>query len=317
MTIIVPDNFHVKSELEERRIVCIPKGRADKQDIRPLRIGILNIMPHAQNYEFSLLFALGRSIIQIEPVWIRFENHAYKTTNRIHLESQYVTFAESVREQRLDGLILTGAPVEHLPYEDITYWDELNTILEYAKEHVPSTLGICWGALALAKNIGIEKEMYDKKLFGVFELTNLNHHHEVTGEMDDVFWCPQSRHAFIPDVKMEDAEKRGDINLLAHSEETGYVIFESSDKKFLMHLGHMEYDAERLISEYERDLDSGRDDVQAPVNLDVNNPVNRWRSSGIEFFTQWIKYVYLETPFCQPPVEFVSSKNKSTKKTGI
>jgi len=310
MTIIVPDNFHVKSELEEKRIVCIPRARADQQDIRPLRIGILNIMPQAQDYEFSLLFALGRSIIQIEPVWIRFENHSYKTTNRIHLENQYVTFAESVRKQHLDGLIITGAPVEHLPYEEITYWDELNSILEYAREHVPSTLGICWGALALAKNIGLEKEMYDEKLFGVFELTNLNHNHEITGEMDDVFWCPQSRHAGIPDAELEAAANRGEVNLLAHSKDTGYVIFESADKKFLMHLGHMEYDADRLISEYNRDVNSGRSDVPDPLNLDVDKPVNRWRSSGIEFFTQWIKYVYLETPYSKLPVEFVASENK-------
>lgn len=304
MTIIVPDNFHVKAELERRRIMCIPRASADKQDIRPLRIGILNIMPQAQDYEFSLLFALGRSIIQIEPIWIRLENHSYKTSNRIHLENQYVTFAEAVKDRHLDGLIVTGAPVEHLPFEDITYWKELNAILEYSREHIASTLGLCWGALALAKKLNIEKISYDKKLFGVFEITSLSKDHEVTGEMDDVFWCPQSRHAGLDDAVMEAAADRGEINLLAYAKETGYVIFESTDKKFLMHLGHMEYDAERLISEYKRDMANGRTDVEKPVNLDIEHPVNRWRSSGLEFFTQWIKYVYLETPFYKEPVEF-------------
>jgi homoserine O-succinyltransferase len=297
MTVILPKDYHAKEALEKRRISCKDFDQAIHQDIRPLRIGVLNIMPKAETYEYSLLFPLGRSIIQIEPIWIRLKNHTYKSTNAEHLEKLYVYFEDAIKQKHLDGLIITGAPVEEMAFEDVTYWKELTEILTYARKNIASTLGICWGGLAISKYLGINKIMFDKKLFGVFETKNLNSDHRITGEMDDVFYTPQSRHSGLKDSDLEKAQKDGIVNLLAYSQKTGYTIFESADQRFIMHLGHPEYDATRFVEEYERDLAKGRTDILPPENVDINNPINRWRGHCLEFFSQWIKYVYEETPF--------------------
>ena len=297
MTIIIPDDYHSKQALEERRILCIPEGKAAQQDIRALRIGILNIMPKAENYELNLLFPLGRSPLQIEPVWIRLHDHCYASSDHSHLDRVYVSFEEAVKEKHLDGLLISGAPVEQIPFEDVRYWSELEKILDYARKNIVSTVGICWGGLALAKALGIEKQTFESKLFGVFETQKLSSSHPITGEMDDVYWCPHSRHAGIPDSVLEQKEKEGLVNLLSHSQEAGYVIFESSDHRFLMHLGHMEYEAERLVEEYNRDVEAGLTSVQPPVNVNLQNPVNRWRAHNLEFFNQWVRYVYENTVY--------------------
>jgi homoserine O-succinyltransferase len=294
MTVVLPKDYHAREELERRRISCISHAQALKEDIRALRIGVLNIMPMADTYEFSLLFPLGRSVIQIEPVWLRLETHAYRSTDPRHLDSLYVTFGEAIARGGLDGLILTGAPVEEMPFEEVTYWPEVKNILAYARTTIPSTLGICWGGLALARFMGMEKVPFPKKLFGVFETRNIRRTHRITGEMDDVFWCPQSRFSGIPDEVLEQEQRKGTVTLLAHSEEAGYVIFESADRRFLMHLGHHEYEVGRLVEEYRRDVAKGRTDVEPPINLDLDNPVNRWRGQSLEFFAQWIKYIHEE-----------------------
>src|SRR5512147_134108 len=144
MTIILPENYHARQQLERTRVVCVAPEDAARQDIRPLRIGILNVMPKAETYEFSVLQALGRSIIQIEPLWIRLETHKYTSSNQDHIRALYVTFEEAVRRLPLDGLILTGAPVEEMPFEEVHYWGELTRILQYARRNVASTLGLCW-----------------------------------------------------------------------------------------------------------------------------------------------------------------------------
>ena len=297
MAIIIPENYHIQKALQERRVHCITPGRAEHQDIRPLRIGILNIMPQAESYEFNILFPLGRSIIQIEPVWLRLKTHTYRSSNKEHLDTFYHTFEEAIKHRGFDGIIVTGAPVEEIPFEEVTYWNEFTEILDYAHEHVASTLGICWGGLALAKYMGIEKVQYPDKLFGIYPLHNLDRSNRITGDLDDLFWCPQSRHSGIPDSVLKRKEQEGVVKLLAHSKETGYVIFESADEKFIMHLGHAEYRTQRLIEEYRRDMARGRADVSPPVNLDIENPQNIWRSSSQEFFLQWIKRVYLDTPY--------------------
>jgi len=297
MTVILPENYHVQKALEKRRVFCYTREQAQKQDIRPLRIGILNIMPKAEAYEFSLLFPLGRSIIQIEPVWIRLKSHSYSSSNLSHLDNYYITFEEAIRNRGFDGLLVTGAPVEEKEFEDINYWAEFTDILKYARENIVSTLGICWGGLALARHLGINKVVYKKKIFGVYEGKNLDREHPVTGELDDIFYSPQSRHAGIPDDLLKERETAGEVRLLAWSADAGYFIFESTDRRFLMHLGHPEYETERLIQEYRRDLEGGRTDVNPPVNLDTENPVNRWRSHSVEFFLQWLKDVYIRTPY--------------------
>ena len=296
MTIVLQKDYHAKTALEKGRILCITQDDALKEDIRALRIGILNIMPKAETYEFSLLHPLGRSVLQIEPVWIRLKTHEYTSSDQAHLEKLYVPFEEAA-EKHLDGLIVTGAPVEEIPFEQVSYWDEIKRILKYARNNVTSTLGICWGGLAIAKYLGIEKVMYPKKIFGVFQMTNLDREHPITGEMDDVFWCAQSRHSGVPDDVVELQRDKGNINPLAYSKEAGYTIFESTDQRFLVHLGHPEYEPRRLVEEYLRDQRQGRKDVTEPKNLDLNNPVNTWRGHRSEFFSQWIKYIHETTTY--------------------
>jgi homoserine O-succinyltransferase len=295
MTIVVPKDYHAIQALESSRVQCMTTEDALREDIRALRIGILNIMPRAETYEFSLLQPLGRSVLQIEPVWIRLKTHNYTSSDHSHLDKLYVSFEDAVARSHLDGLIVTGAPVEEIPFEDVTYWEEIKRILKYARKNVPSTLGICWGGLALAKFLGIDKTVYDRKIFGAFKTVNLNRGHRITGEMDDWFWCAQSRHSGINDDVLELERDKGNVQLLAHSEGAGYIIFESSDGRFLIHLGHPEYEPGRLIEEYRRDAAKGRDDVEPPKNVDMDNPVNLWRSHRTEFFTQWIKYLHEST----------------------
>jgi homoserine O-succinyltransferase len=179
----------------------------------------------------------------------------------------------------------------------VNYFDEIRRILRYARKNIPSTLGLCWGGLALAKFLGIDKTVSPTKIFGVFQTRNLNRNHRITGEMDDLFWCPLSSHSRIPDHVLEQAQAGGTVSLLAHSPEGGYVIFESADQRFLMHLGHPEYEPQRLIEEYRRDTKAGRDDVSAPANIDPNSPVNIWRGHRTEFFSQWIKYIHETVSF--------------------
>ncbi len=295
--VVVPKDYHIKTELENANIQCISQEQALKEDIRALRIGILNIMPQAETYEYSLLYPLGQSVIQIEPVWIRLKTHTYSSSDQQHLDSVYVTFQEAIKKEYLDGLLLTGAPVEEIPFEKVTYWDEILRILKYATHNIASTLGICWGGLALAKFLGIEKELFPRKIFGVYETRNLRPNHRITGNMDDIFYCPQSRHSGIADAVLEDARDRGIVILLAYAGEAGYTIFECPDHRFIMHLGHPEYEPERLVHEYLRDKKKGRTDVDPPVNLDIEHPLNRWRSHRTELFNQWIKYIHETTSY--------------------
>ncbi|KMQ49711.1 Homoserine O-succinyltransferase [Chitinispirillum alkaliphilum] len=295
MTIVLPGDYHGTGALKNGKIQCITQDEALREDIRALRIGILNIMPKAETYELSLLHPLGRSVLQIEPVWIRLKTHKYNSSNQSHLDKLYIPFEQAIAEQDLDGLIVTGAPVEEIPFDDVVYWPEVKEILGYAQKNIISTLGICWGGLALGKFLGLDKKCCRKKIFGVYKTYNLDRDHDVTGEMDDVFWCAQSRHSGISDTILEQERDRGNIHLLAYAENAGYTIFESRDKRFLVHLGHPEYEPDRLIEEYNRDILKGRKDVDPPKNIDLNNPVNTWRSHRIEFFSQWIKSIHEAT----------------------
>ncbi len=288
MAVILPTHY----PLLNRRISLLSEEQAQRADIRPLRVGIINVMPQAERYEYHLLYPLAKTIIQVEPVWIRLADHTYRSSDKNHLDRYYRRFEEANADRALDGLILTGAPIEQLPYDQVTYWEELSKILQYARAHIPSTLGICWGGLALAKLLGIEKVSYPMKIFGVYEARNLDRSHPITGDFDDVFACPQSRHSGIDDPVLEQAQRDGSVHLLAHADGAGYVIFESSDRRFLMHLGHPEYEAERIATEYWRDQQRGRTDVAAPTNYDLKNPMNRWRTNCLDFFTQWLRFLF-------------------------
>ena len=292
MTLIVRPDYHAVPILERNGIRWIPPAQAKRQDIRPLRIGILNIMPLGEKYEFNILHPLGLSVLQLEPIWIRLESHNYKSWEPKHVDDIYVTYEEAMRDQPLDGLILTGAPVETIDYEDVHYWEEIKTILSDARKNIPSTLGLCWAGFVMAYLEGVKKLNYDHKLFGVFELKNLAPDHPIMGELDDVFFCPQSRHAGMPDEAMEEASESGRLKLLAYGPEAGYSIFSTTDERFIAHTGHPEYNATRLAEEAKRD--HGNPEVPAPVNFDFNNPLNRWRSHRNIFFAQWVSYCYLK-----------------------
>ena len=292
MTLIVRPDYHAVPILERNGIRWIPPSQAKRQDIRPLRIGILNIMPLGEKYEFNILHPLGLSVLQLEPIWIRLESHNYKSWEPKHVDDIYVTYEEAMRDQPLDGLILTGAPVETIDFEDVYYWEEIKTILSDARKNIPSTLGLCWAGFVMAYLEGVKKLNYDHKLFGVFELKNLAPDHPIIGELDDVFFCPQSRHAGMPDEAMEEASESGRLKLLAYGPEAGYSIFSTTDDRFIAHTGHPEYNATRLAEEAKRDL--GNPEVPAPVNFDFNNPLNRWRSHRNIFFAQWVSYCYLK-----------------------
>ena len=290
MALILPRSYHKISSIEKNHISWIEPELAERQDIRPLRIGILNIMPLGKQYEFNLLHPLGLSPLQIEPIWIRLKSHSYRTWDLEHLKNLYVYWEEAMTPTPLDGLIITGAPVEHLPFEEVHYWKELVNLIEEAKLKCASTLGLCWAGFAMAYMAGVEKENFNKKLFGVYPMRSLVPSHSLMGTQDDEFFCPQSRHAGLPDIEMEKAEKKGKLRLLAHGEKVGYTIFETPDQRQLMHLGHPEYNVDRLISEMERDKKRG--DVPPPENFDLTKSNTSWRSHRNLLFQQWLWFCY-------------------------
>jgi len=290
VALIIPSNYHKIRDVEKNHISWIQPELAERQDIRPLRIGILNIMPLGKQYEFNLLHPLGLSPLQIEPIWIRLQTHTYKTWDLNHLNNHYMNWEEANIEKPLDGLIITGAPVEHLDFEEVNYWNELKSIIKEARNLCANTLGLCWAGFALAYLEGVNKQVFQKKLFGVYPLRSLVPGHPLMGTQDDEFICPQSRFAGLPDDEMEEAQKEGKLNLLAYGEKVGYTIFETSDQKQLIHLGHPEYTVHRIVSEISRDKEKGN--VPLPENFDMSISRTSWRSHRNLLFQQWLWFCY-------------------------
>ena len=220
MALILPRSYHKISAVERNRISWIEAKQAELQDIRPLRIGILNIMPLGKQYEFNLLHPLGLSVLQIEPIWIRLNSHAYKSWDQDHLNQLYVSWDEARSQGPLDGLIITGAPVEHLPFEQVTYWKELTKLIDEARQSCASTLGLCWAGFALAYMAGVDKISFERKLFGIYPMRSLVPGHPLMGTQDDKFLCPQSRYAGLLDSAMESAQRQGRLRLLAALQRT-------------------------------------------------------------------------------------------------
>ena len=299
MTLRLSPDYPLLDTFDRHHVNWISEEAAERQDFRPLYIGLLNIMPKAQEYEYNLLAPMGRSILQIVPIWIRLVSHAYRSSDHAHLDHHYIPFDWAQTVAALDGLVITGAPVENLGWDDITYWPELSRIIQVARQNGTLLLGICWGALALAKHLGLEKVVYPRKVFGIYPVRNLDtaHVHPIMSGLDDVFMCPQSRFSGIPDQTLEDAAAAGKIRLLARSDEVGYVIFDTPDGQITMHLGHQEYNSGRLLAEARRDI--GRADVPPAANFSPDTP-NTWRANRNEFFSAWIKHVYLTTPYRKP-----------------
>jgi homoserine O-succinyltransferase len=257
----------------------------------PVRIGVINIMPKLETYEPLLLGPLVRSAHAVDPVLIRLESHDYTSSDPSHLGRFYRPFADVIAEAPLDGLILSGAPVEELEFADVHYWRELSGILDYAKSNVKSTLGLCWGALALAHLVGIPKIVLPQKIFGVFENRVLDGRDPIMQGQRETFRCAHSRHSTIEDAELENAASDGRVRLLSHAKETGYSLFESTDRRFVMHLGHPEYLAERIAFEWKRDQTLGRDDVRPPHDFDPDAPVTSWHDHRESLFGSWIRFV--------------------------
>ena len=236
----------------------------------PIRIGIINIMPKLEAYEPNLLAPFAALPELVEPVFVRLDTHGYQSSDATHIERFYEPFDRAIARP-LDGLLLTGAPVEELAFEDVHYWRELASILQYARTSIASTLGLCWGGLALGALAGVEKVLFSKKLFGVFEDRPLT---PLLGPTS--FACAHSRHSGVDTRSIESAARRGDVRLLARGEETGYSVFETPDERLLAHLGHPEYEGERLVVEWDRDRALGRTDVSPPAHFDPRAPKTTW-----------------------------------------
>ncbi len=251
-----------------------------------VRIGIINIMPQLEGYEPSLLGPLARSGHDVEPVFIRLESHGYTSSDHATLDRFYRTFDDVSKDGPLDGLILTGAPVEELPFGEVRYWRELAEILEHARTNVQSTLGLCWGGMALGGVLGIEKTVFPRKLFGVYGNEALVPKHPL---VPSAFECAHSRHSGIEREELERAAHAGIVQLLSHGAETGYTMFETPDHRFIAHLGHPEYEGARLVFEWTRDRELGRTDVGPPHAFDVEAPVTRWRKHREGLFRSWVE----------------------------
>jgi homoserine O-succinyltransferase len=299
LPINIPKNLPAKEILEQENIFVMDEERAYSQDIRPLNIVILNLMPQKEKAETQLLRLLGNSPLQVNITFLRPETHETKTTSKYHLEQFYTTFPH-IRHRKFDGMIITGAPIEHLPFEEVTYWNELVDIMEWTKTNVTSTLHICWGAQAgLYYHYGIPKYMLPQKCFGIFEHSLEVKNVKLLRGFDDVFRIPHSRHT---DVLREDIEKVPELTILSVSEKAGVCLVVSNDGKQIFLTGHPEYDATTLKEEYERDLAKGLP-IQIPESYFPNDdptkePLNTWRSHANLLFVNWLNYyVYQETPY--------------------
>ena len=273
--------------------------RAITQDIRPLKILLLNLMPKKIETETQLSRLLGNSPLQVELELIHTKSHKSKNTSAEHLLAFYKTF-DDIKHKTFDGLIITGAPVENMPFEEVNYWDELCEIMEWSKTHVQSTFHICWGAQAgLYYHFGIEKKPLDKKMFGVFKHKADYKKSILLRGFDDEFMVPHSRHTT---VDVEDIKKVPEIKILASSEEAGVYAMATAEGRQIFITGHSEYDANTLANEYFRDLNEGKP-IEIPKNYfpddnPENEPVVTWRSHANLLYSNWLNYfVYQTTPY--------------------
>ena len=299
MPIKIPNDLPAVKTLNDENIFVMTEKRAITQDIRPLKILLLNLMPKKIETETQLSRLLGNSPLQVDLEFIHTKSHQSKNTSAEHLFTFYKTF-EDVKDKTVDGMIITGAPVEKLEFEEVEYWNELCEIMEWSKTHVHSTFHICWGAqAALYYHFGINKKPLEKKLFGVFE-------HKVDYKksilfrgFDDVFMVPHSRHTTID---AEDIKKVKELKILSTSKEAGVYAVSTKNGKQIFITGHSEYDADTLLNEYNRDVSQGLP-IEIPKNYFKNddpkkNPVVSWRSHANLLYSNWLNYfVYQTTPY--------------------
>lgn len=299
MPIIIPKKLPAYETLRSENIFVMNKLRAFTQNIRPLKILILNLMPNKIVTETQFLRLLGNTPLQIEITLLKTQSYTSKNTSQDHLTSFYKTF-DDIKEHSFDGLIITGAPVELLEFEHVDYWRELQDIMEFSKSNVTSTMHICWGSQAgLYYHYGIPKYNTEQKIFGIFDHKILNLKTKLTRGFDDEFLVPHSRNT---EVKREDIEKVPELEILAESEEAGICMVATKDRKQVFVSGHLEYDRDTLKDEYIRDLKKGKS-IHMPKNYfkddnPENNPVVTWRAHAHLLFYNWLNYcVYQQTPF--------------------
>jgi len=299
MPIKIPNELPAYRTLTEENIFVMTETRAMTQDIRPLHIAIVNLMPTKIDTETQLLRLLGNTSLQVETDLIRMESHESRNTSQEHLATFYKTFPE-IRSRNYDGMIITGAPVEHLPYEEVEYWRELCDIMEWSKTHVHSTFHICWAAqAALYYHFGIQKVPLEKKLFGVFPHRAERKNYILLRGFDDVFMAPHSRHTT---VRREDLDACPALKILASSEEAGVYAAATDNGRQIFVMGHSEYDPLTLEREYLRDKNAGLP-IEVPKNYypgddDSRYPMVTWRSHANLLYANWLNYmVYQTTPY--------------------
>ena len=299
MPIKISNELPAYKTLTDENIFVMTETRAITQDIRPLRIAIVNLMPTKIDTETQLLRLLGNTSLQVETELVKMQSHVSRNTSQEHLTAFYKTFPE-ICDQNFDGMIITGAPVEHLPFEEVEYWDELCAIMEWSKSHVHSTFHICWGAqAALYYHFGIEKHQLDEKLFGVFAHHAERKNYILLRGFDDVFMVPHSRHTT---VYRQDLEKCPSLKILASSDEAGVYAVSTENGRQVFIMGHSEYDPRTLEKEYLRDKNAGLP-IRVPRNYypdddDTREPLVTWRSQANLLYANWLNYmVYQTTPY--------------------
>lgn len=299
MPIRIDDALPAKQNLEIENIFVMSNMRADTQDIRPLKIIILNLMPTKLETETQLLRLLSNSPLQIDIDFLQVKSHVSKNVSKSHMDKFYKVFDE-VRDNRYDGMIITGAPVEHLEYEEVDYWEELCSIMEWSKKNVYSTFHICWGAQAgLYYHYGIKKHKVDKKIFGVFPHRSLDVTHPLMRGLDDEYYVPHSRHT---DIRRQDIAQVKQLQIISYSEMAGVHIVSDMDCRQFFVTGHSEYDRDTLAKEYFRDKAKGLV-IEKPYNYFPNDdenlvPIMNWKSSASLIFSNWLNYfVYQKTPY--------------------
>lgn len=299
MPIRIDNELPAKQNLEIENIFVMGNTRADTQDIRPLKIIILNLMPTKLETETQLLRLLSNSPLQIDIDFLQVATHEAKNVSKSHMDKFYNVF-EDIKGNKYDGMIITGAPVEQMPFEEVDYWDELCTIMEWSKKNVYSVMHICWGAQAgLYYHYGINKYPTDKKIFGIFPHFCLDDTHPLMRGLDDIYYVPHSRHT---QIKRGDIAQIKDLQILSYSEDAGvHIVADMECRKFFI-TGHSEYDRDTLAKEYFRDIDKGLD-IEMPINYFPNNdpkavPKMTWRGTANLIFNNWLNYfVYQKTPY--------------------
>ena len=299
MPIKIDSNLPAHKLLENENVFVMTEERAVSQDIRPLKILILNLMPTKIETETQLLRLLSNSPIQVEAELLQTATHEVKNVSKEHMFKFYKTFDE-IKDERFDGMVVTGAPVENMEFEQVDYWDELCRIFEWSKTNVYSSFFICWGAQAvLYYKYGLRKYRLDRKMFGVFEHVSLDNFHPLMRGLDDKFWVPHSRHT---EVRRGDIALIKDLQILSYSEKAGVHLLSDMECRNFFSTGHSEYDRDTLAKEYFRDAEKGLD-IDLPENYFPDNdpaktPEVKWRGAANIIFSNWLNYfVYQRTPY--------------------